>query len=431
MVPVRSICRIAVPIGFPTWVAAWVAGWMDLPGDPDSGTDRGSLVAPLLHGREVTDLTEQEQSVQPSPPRSKGNSRTVTAISVLAVVLLLAVVVASTYHLSYYRVSPGSVNPLDNQITVSGTPEFIPDGEVYFTTVSLLGEVTVLEAVGAWMDPAVDLVSTDEILGGRSPDENRQVNLQAMSDSQEVAKRVALEQLGFDVIQSNGVIVAELEDGTPAAEVLDVGDTVAAVDGEQIETWQQMVDLIHSHQPGDVIELTLRRRSLNADGQPVPPSPDAPTEDVKATLADRDGVAFLGMAGFEDLTPLPLPFDIEIDTANVGGPSAGLALTLAVLDVLTPGELTGGLQVATTGTIDPTGRVGNIGGIEQKAHAVRRAGVDLFIVPTDHVEAARKVLGDEVEVAGVDNLQDALDVLAAHGGNAHELAMPEASKPAA
>jgi len=403
------------------------------------GSDRGSLVAPHSHGREVTDLTEQEQSVQPSPTRPKGASRAVTVISVLAVVLLLALVAMSSYHLSYYRVAPGSAVPLDNHITVSGTPEFIPEGEVYFTTVSLAGEVTVLEAVSAWMDPAVDLVPTDEILGGRSPDENREVNLQAMSDSQEVAKRVALEQLGFDVIQSNGVIVAQIEDGTPAAEVLEVGDSIAAVDGERIETWQQMVDLIHSHRPGDVIELTVRRRSLNPDGQPVPPPPDAPTEKVKVTLtrsADDPDVAFLGMAGFEDLTPLPLPFDIEIDTANVGGPSAGLALTLAVLDVLTPGELTGGLQVATTGTIDPTGRVGNIGGIEQKAHAVRRAGVDLFIVPTDHVEAARKVLGDDVEVAGVDTLQDALDVLAEHGGNALELAMPsaqntEAEKPAA
>ncbi len=379
----------------------------------------------------MTDPTEQEQSVQPSAARPRGASRAVTVVSILAVVMLLGLVAMSSYHLSYYRVAPGSAVPLDNHITVSGTPEFIPEGEVYFTTVSLAGEVTVLEAVGAWMDPAVDLVPTDEILGGRSPDENRELNLQAMNDSQEVAKRVALEELGFDVIQSNGVIVAEIEDGTPAAEVLEVGDSVAAVDGEKIETWQQMVDLIHSHRPGDVIELTVRRRSLNPDGQPVPPSPDEPTEDVKVTLADREGVAFLGMAGFEDLTPLPLPFDIEIDTANVGGPSAGLALTLAVLDVLTPGELTGGIQVATTGTIDPTGRVGNIGGIEQKAHAVRRAGVDLFIVPTDHVEAARKVLGDDVEVAGVDTLEDALDVLAAHGGNAHQLAMPSSEDAAA
>ena len=111
-----------------------------------------------------------------------------------------------------------------------------------------------------------------------------------------------------------------------------------------------------------------------------------------------------------------LPFDVGIDTASVGGPSAGLALTLAVLDVLTPGELTGGTGVATTGTIDVFGNVGPIGGAEQKAHAVRRAGIDVFLVPVANFEEAKAGAGDDLEVIAISTLDEALAVLAERGG---------------
>src|SRR5205085_9130207 len=83
-----------------------------------------------------------------------------------------------------------------------------------------------------------------------------------------------------------------------------------------------------------------------------------------------------------ELSPrFTFPVKVSVDTTNIGGPSAGLAMTLAILDDLTPGNLTGGARVAVTGTIDPNGNVGEIGGIEQKAVAARAAGVTLFIVP--------------------------------------------------
>jgi PDZ domain-containing protein len=125
-----------------------------------------------------------------------------------------------------------------------------------------------------------------------------------------------------------------------------------------------------------------------------------------------------------------LPFDVEIDTAQVGGPSAGLALTLSIIDKLTEGELTGGLRVATTGTIDIDGTVGPIGGIQQKAHAVRRAGIDVFIVPEDDAETAREVLGDSAEVIGVRTLDEAIDALGRLGGQTEALALPPESAPA-
>jgi PDZ domain-containing protein len=101
----------------------------------------------------------------------------------------------------------------------------------------------------------------------------------------------------------------------------------------------------------------------------------------------------------------------------VGGPSAGLAFTLAVLDVLTPGELTGGHRVAVTGTMALDGTVGPVGGGLQKAVAVRNAGYDAFLVPSDELEEVEAVIGDDLRVIAVDTLAEALEALESLGGD--------------
>jgi PDZ domain-containing protein len=121
------------------------------------------------------------------------------------------------------------------------------------------------------------------------------------------------------------------------------------------------------------------------------------------------------------------PFDVSIDPGQVRGPSAGLAFTLAVLDVLTPGDLTGGHPVAVTGTIDGLGNVGPIGGAEYKAIAAREAGAELFLVPAGEEDIAASRVGDGVTIVPVATLDDALEALAEIGGNALDLETPVAS----
>jgi PDZ domain-containing protein len=138
----------------------------------------------------------------------------------------------------------------------------------------------------------------------------------------------------------------------------------------------------------------------------------------------------VGLVGTTRDLAIDLPFDVAIDAEDVGGPSAGLAFTLSVLDILTPGDLTGGERVATTGTIGFDGSVGPIGGIEQKTVAAREAGVDLFLVPAAEVEAARADAGS-MRVVGVDDLADALAALDDVGGNALALGRPGDGEAAA
>lgn len=72
---------------------------------------------------------------------------------------------------------------------------------------------------------------------------------------------------------------------------------------------------------------------------------------------------------------------IEYNLEDIGGPSAGLMFTLAVVDKLSPGELTGGKFIAGTGTISESGEVGPIGGITHKIRAAKDAGAEVFLTP--------------------------------------------------
>ncbi len=121
---------------------------------------------------------------------------------------------------------------------------------------------------------------------------------------------------------------------------------------------------------------------------------------------------------------------MEIDSGDIGGPSAGLAFTLTVIDELTPGELTGDHLIAVTGTIDSGGNVGAIGGLASKVSAVKQMGATAFLVPASQSEAdlarAREIAGDDLEVIPVATLQEAIEALARFGGNGLELGKPGA-----
>jgi Lon-like protease len=102
-----------------------------------------------------------------------------------------------------------------------------------------------------------------------------------------------------------------------------------------------------------------------------------------------------------------LPFDVTIDSQNIGGPSAGLAFALTIVDVLTPEDLTRGHHVAVTGTINPDGRVGPVGGVEFKVRAAEKEGADVFLAPADEVDQARGA-ASHIKVIGVATLEEAL-----------------------
>ncbi|MCP3936241.1 MAG: hypothetical protein GY708_12820 [Actinomycetia bacterium] len=342
----------------------------------------------------------------------------------------VALVTMSLVTVPYFSQAPGSATPLEALIEVEGTEEFPSDGEIFFTTVRLTGELSVLEYIGAWFDSSVELIDEDLVLQGQSRDQQRERNLAMMTASQEVAKRVALDHLGYDVIDPNGALIVGVEPDSGANGVLERGDVVVEAGGLQIIAQQDLVDQIRAREPGAELDLIVMRP---IDDVTQDDELESERLELVVVLGESDvpGRALMGVNIQQSIDLVDLPFEIEVNTSSVGGPSAGLALTLSMFDLLTEGELTGGIEVATTGEINLAGAVLAIGGVEQKAHAVRRAGIDLFLVPAANYEAAAEAAGDELEVVAVDTFADAVRELAVRGGNGLEFLQDASLAPAA
>ena len=233
-------------------------------------------------------------------------------------------------------------------------------------------------------EPEVTFLTSEERNGPTTRTQRREIALQMMRTSSQVAQYVAWQAIGRDdaAIVPGDVVVSELvclevaDDGecarpAPADAVLDPGDKLIAADGTPLETVDDLVAELADNEPGDTVELEIER--------PGESEPRTVEVELIASPDDPDRT-IIGFVPF-DTARVVLPVDINFDTGRIGGPSAGLAFTLTLIDEMSPGDLTGGADVAVTGEIALDGTVGAIGGLAQKVSAVRQVGVKHFIVP--------------------------------------------------
>ncbi len=350
-------------------------------------------------------VREPPEEAPPSTPRWSPKARWAAALGAFVVVGLVSA--ALLVKLPYYTMSPGSARATEPLITVEGAPTYDLEGSVDYLTVSLR-QATPIEALAAWINPSVDVKSEEEINGNQSAEQNRQLNLQMMNESKDAATYQALHRLGYDIPTSGtGAVVASVQEGSPADGVLVPGDVIVSVDGQPIALNRDLVAAVGAQAPGAVLQLGV----TNLDR----PDENRTAEVTLGARADDPAKGFLGVSTFtRDLT-FDFPVQVTIDTGRVGGPSAGLAFTLGLLDVMTPGSLTGGLNIATTGTMSLDGSVGPVGGVHQKVEAAKRQGVELMLVPSSEVDEARRY-ADGLRVEPVDTLDQALSVLSTVGG---------------
>lgn len=363
-------------------------------------------------------------------------------LAALAAVLVAAVMPASlvaetpAHEPAAYARVPAEAQPVADRLSFDAVERYAAEGELLFVTVRE-PQVTVLDwLVGRSYDEVV-LLSKDDKFGVQTPQQQRQINVQLMRTAKETAEYVALEYLGYpveivpgDVIIRQMVCLEASDDGStceryaPSDEVLDPGDTLLSADGTDLATLDDLAAVLRRHQPGDVITIEFER-----------PGDGTRTGEVELIESDDGtGRTIIGFVPF-DTAQTELPFEIDIDSGAIGGPSAGLAFTLTLIDELTEGELTGGLEVAVTGTINIDGAVGAIGGLVQKTSAVRQLGASVFLVPADQgdeqLAEARAVAGDDLEVIAVATLDEAIAALAERGGNGLQLGRPGESYQAA
>src|SRR5688500_6646014 len=326
--------------------------------------------------------------------------------SVLVATLLVAGLFVS---LPYYALAPGSARRVDNLIVANDTATYPPKGRVLLTTITLY-KVNPLEAITGWLRDDVDVVKERTILPPETNDEEyRKFNVEEMDDSKQTAIVVALRRLGYQVTErGDGALVERVLQEFPANGRLLPGDVIHPVHGKPVNLVSDAAAIIATRKAGDIVRVQVS----HADGTNV--------RDIAVPVAadpEQGNKPVIGVFLRTQNRRFDKPFEIDIRSGSIGGPSAGLAFTLGVIDELTPGELTGGRKVAVTGTIEIDGRVGDVGGVAQKTTAVKKAGADVFLVPAGEYEVAKRRAGNGLTVIKVSTLQEALDALGSLGGD--------------
>ena len=256
------------------------------------------------------------------------------------------------------------------------------------------------ERIFPWIHEGATLVPADQVNPpGISDSQRRREDLREMARSQDIAGAVALKYLGYKVtIRPIGALIAQVASDSPAAKAgLQPTDVIVGVDGKPVRATGDLRTLIARHKPGETVELTIRTN-------------DGLKKVRTGTIKGPEDLPLIGVI-VEPATQVKLPIPVRIDAGSIGGPSAGLAFALDVLEELGR-NIDHGYRVAATGELDPNGAVEPIGGVKQKAIGVRRAKVDVFLVPAgDNAKEARKYAGP-VRVIPVESFRQALRALA-------------------
>lgn len=407
---------------------------------------------------------------------------------VVAVFVCVLVVATNVVKVSYVSLSPGNVYSATGAIQVEGDTlqTFLPESEVGFVTVGVSRRLTLWQYFFDSLDDRIDIVEESLITGGRSREEDNELNVEHMRVSGRNATDIALEYLGhiratlFPVFEMNAATRC-VEDLPVPVDVLEFfgnailpGTTVLSIDSMPVQDTEELVEYlsggaegswqtrrmeVYSEKDGVVVVEAMTRltqvtlpsdnstqKQLLLEISPPGSGPDQAkpdqaelaqttrTQTVNHTTPDSttpdsgtpdsttpdasppECPELLGWAML-DRSDRQMAGSINLNSGGVSGPSAGLSFTLAVIDLLTPGDLLGDKRVAATGVIGAGGQVGPVGGVKQKTAAVINRGYDIFLVPESEFNTARAAAGDNLRVEKVNTLDEALAVLESLGGD--------------
>jgi PDZ domain-containing protein len=299
-----------------------------------------------------------------------------------------------------YIFLPDQARPLDPRVEVEGERADRDGGGIHYVAVDVR-KASLLEKMFPGLYEGATLEPVENVLGeGENERAHRRCELASMRRSQEYATAVAMRALGHRVRTKRlGVSVEGTFSGYPAAGKLRGCDWLRAVDGSPVRTRADVTRVLARKEPRDAVRLLIER-----DGKEQ--------TFVLRTAADphRPTRAFVGISVADAFDVLGFPVRVQIDLGRVGGPSAGLAFALDLMEELGR-DVDRGRRVAATGEIFLDGTVATVGGVKQKTIGARRSGMDVFLVPGENAAEARRHAGG-LRIVPVDSFQQALRALA-------------------
>ena len=319
----------------------------------------------------------------------------------LAGLVVVAVIVLYLVPSNDFILLPDVAHPVAPLVRVQGAHPAKGPGGIYFVDV-FERRASLLESLFPFIRSGSTVVPADEIVPpGSSDQQARRADLREMTMSQQVAAAVALRRLGYKVSAvPDGVIVDAVEIGSHAIGKLEPTDVIVAVNGRKTPTIASLERVISPLHPGAFVRLRVERGSSTV------------TYRIRTISDPVDAKrAIVGFAP-DQAADIHLPIRVQIDAGNVGGPSAGLAFALQVMEALGK-NVDRGYRVAATGEMKLDGSVAAIGGVKQKTFGARKAGADVFLVPAagDNAADARRY-AHGLRIIAVKSFPQALHALA-------------------
>lgn len=312
------------------------------------------------------------------------------------VILALLLPLALSMKIQFVALVPGpTINTIGDYqnkpvILVEGKAPNKRSGHLNLTTIGVVSDISLLQAVEGWFDDAVSVVPTETVYPPNvSKDQVDKQNKQDYDNSENSAVAAALDYLGYP----SKVVIRQPPEGSN----LKAGDAIAAVDGTSIESYEDLQTLLKKTPPKTSLTIEYLRFGKSAT--------------TTVTTAGADGVEGSRIGVVVTQRPYA-PFNVSFAKNDIGGPSAGLMLTLGIIDLVGPKTITDGKFIAGTGTINAQGEVGPIGGIRLKMKAAREAGALVFLVPADNCAEALINPPDGLKIIKADKVTDAVSSVA-------------------
>lgn len=387
----------------------WLPGTIKCPDNNRTRTARKSVERHSILSQENTDA---------SKPPVQVRDRRLSVMVISGVVAMVLAVAAVTIPVPYVIESPGpainTIGQIDGKslISIKGHESFPPTkGSLDLTTVHMTGglpdsQIGFADALRAWLTPSDTLYPAELIYApGTSQEAVNSENSAAMTGSQENATAAALKALGID-FESNLAVASIPADGA-ASGILKPDDVLLTIAGEDVTDLSVIQEVLAKGQ-GAPVDLVVSRNG----------------EQQKVTITPTRGAEGKYLLGITLQNTFKFPFEVNFALENIGGPSAGMMFALAIMDTLTPGELTGGKQFAGTGTIDPAGNVGAIGGIAQKMVGAQDAGAEYFLAPAANCADVVGHVPSGLQVIKVNTLKEAYDSVSSIGSGQDSSKLP-------
>lgn len=299
-------------------------------------------------------------------------------------------------------------------IEISDAQTYATEGNLDLLTIQIVGSrenrPSWIQIFSAWLDSSKSVLPIDEVFPpSQTREESVAESTAMMEQSQQEAIAAALNKLGYKIPVF--VYISSVAKASPSSGQLVAADFVKSVDGVKVATIEDLRAKVNAYDGAKPLEVQVER------------SGELKTYQITPTK-DETGAWRLGiMVGYK----YDFPVDVKLQLADVGGPSGGMMFALGIYDKLTPGALTGGEYIAGTGTINATGKVGPIGGIEQKMFGAQNSGAKYFLAPAENCNEVTGHIPDGLKVFKVSTFDEALNAVSTIGKGADTSALPTCS----